>query len=164
MTPQLAVLGNINSSIMARRGWRGISVGISAHYSFHSGATSLRHTSSLFKSLDISPHPGPSLIPSLPSLPAKLSSRPSLRPQASSWPHSLPSPSPFPSQRGAVAFLSPLSFRYFSSTPRKSCSAIIPSSIMADREILPSAVVASHYDLSITSLQFKDWTYQGNVT
>ncbi|RYO95948.1 hypothetical protein DL765_011686 [Monosporascus sp. GIB2] len=35
---------------------------------------------------------------------------------------------------------------------------------MADRDILPSTVVPSHYDLSIRSLQFKDWSYQGNVT
>jgi aminopeptidase N len=35
---------------------------------------------------------------------------------------------------------------------------------MADRDILPTTVTPSHYDLSISSLQFKDWTYQGNVT
>ncbi|RYP44085.1 hypothetical protein DL768_009409 [Monosporascus sp. mg162] len=35
---------------------------------------------------------------------------------------------------------------------------------MADRDILPSTVVPSHYDLSIRSLQFKDWSYQGSVT
>ncbi|KAI1506145.1 peptidase family M1 [Biscogniauxia marginata] len=34
---------------------------------------------------------------------------------------------------------------------------------MADRDILPSTVTPSHYDLSISSLNFKDWTYEGRV-
>lgn len=62
-----------------------------------------------------------------------------------------------------LAFPPTSSSRYFSSTSRSSCSAIIPSSIMADRDILPSTVVPSHYDLSIRSIQSKDWSYQGSV-
>ncbi|KAF3070716.1 Aminopeptidase 2, mitochondrial [Daldinia childiae] len=34
---------------------------------------------------------------------------------------------------------------------------------MADRDILPSTVVPSHYDLSISSLKFDDWSFQGAV-
>ncbi|KAI1388603.1 peptidase family M1-domain-containing protein [Hypoxylon trugodes] len=55
------------------------------------------------------------------------------------------------------------SCRFFSSSSKVSCSAIIPSSIMADRDVLPSTVTPSHYDLSISSLNFKDWSYQGSV-
>ncbi|KAI0014943.1 peptidase family M1 [Xylariomycetidae sp. FL0641] len=35
---------------------------------------------------------------------------------------------------------------------------------MADRDVLPTNVKPSHYDLSISSLNFDDWTYQGHVT
>lgn len=35
--------------------------------------------------------------------------------------------------------------------------------MMADRDVLPATVVPSHYNISITSLEFKDWTYQGHV-
>ncbi|KAI1347736.1 peptidase family M1-domain-containing protein [Xylaria sp. FL0043] len=55
------------------------------------------------------------------------------------------------------------SSRQFSTTPRASCSAIIPSSIMTDRDILPDVVKPSHYDLSISSMEFEDWSYQGHV-
>ncbi|ETS77466.1 hypothetical protein PFICI_11340 [Pestalotiopsis fici W106-1] len=54
--------------------------------------------------------------------------------------------------------------RTFSSTSSTRCSCIIPSSIMADRDTLPENVKPSHYSLSISSLEFKDWTYQGKVT
>ncbi|OTA99541.1 hypothetical protein M426DRAFT_325072 [Hypoxylon sp. CI-4A] len=54
-------------------------------------------------------------------------------------------------------------FRSFSSSSTVSCAAIIPSSIMADRDVLPSTVTPSHYDLSISHLNFKDWSFQGNV-
>ncbi|KAI1078525.1 peptidase family M1-domain-containing protein [Whalleya microplaca] len=76
-------------------------------------------------------------------------------------------------QRGAVILpqtpLTPLTRshitpgRLFSTTPSVSCAAIIPSSIMADRDTLPSTVTPAHYDLSISSLNFKDWSFQGNV-
>ena len=56
------------------------------------------------------------------------------------------------------------SSRFFSSTPHTSCSAIIPSSIMADRDILPTTVKPSHYDLTVESLKFEDWSFQGRVT
>ncbi|KAH9907781.1 peptidase family M1-domain-containing protein [Xylariomycetidae sp. FL2044] len=35
---------------------------------------------------------------------------------------------------------------------------------MADRDILPATVKPSHYDLSISGLNFTDWSYQGDVT
>lgn len=35
---------------------------------------------------------------------------------------------------------------------------------MADRDVLPSTITPSHYDLSLHSLKFEDWSYQGNVT
>ncbi|KAL7624561.1 hypothetical protein AAE478_006128 [Parahypoxylon ruwenzoriense] len=35
---------------------------------------------------------------------------------------------------------------------------------MADRDVLPSTVTPSHYNLCISSLNFKDWSYQGSVT
>ncbi|KAI1325932.1 peptidase family M1 [Xylariaceae sp. FL0255] len=35
---------------------------------------------------------------------------------------------------------------------------------MADRDILPGTVKPSHYDLSISSMNFNDWSYQGQVT
>jgi hypothetical protein len=58
----------------------------------------------------------------------------------------------------------PLS-RSFSSSSRVSCSAIISStSIMADRDILPATVKPSHYDLTISSMNFDDWSYQGEVS
>lgn len=71
-------------------------------------------------------------------------------------------------QRGANSSIFPptyfsLSRSSFSTTSRVSCSAIIPSSIMADRDILPAAVKPSHYDLSISSMNFDDWSYQGQV-
>ncbi|KAI0179940.1 peptidase family M1-domain-containing protein [Hypoxylon sp. FL1284] len=55
------------------------------------------------------------------------------------------------------------SSRSFSSTPQVSCCAIIPSSIMADRDVLPSTVKPSHYNLSIDQLNFQDWSFQGQV-
>ncbi|KAI2624565.1 peptidase family M1-domain-containing protein [Hypomontagnella submonticulosa] len=64
----------------------------------------------------------------------------------------------------APARVSSTSSRSFSSSSSVSCSAIIPSSIMADRDILPSTVSPSHYNLSIASLKFDDWSYQGNVS
>jgi len=58
----------------------------------------------------------------------------------------------------------PLS-RSFSSTSRVSCSAIISStSIMADRDILPATVKPSHYDLTISSMNFDEWSYRGEVS
>ena len=54
--------------------------------------------------------------------------------------------------------------RPFSTSSRASCSSIIPSSIMADRDVLPAAVKPSHYALSLSSLDFKNWSYQGKVT
>ena len=66
-------------------------------------------------------------------------------------------------QRGALRLLPLPPSRQFSATSRVSCSAIIPSSIMADRDILPGTVKPSHYDLSISSLNFEDWSYQGHV-
>ncbi|KAI0484343.1 peptidase family M1 [Xylariaceae sp. FL0804] len=53
--------------------------------------------------------------------------------------------------------------RFFSASSRASCCALIPSSIMADRDILPATVVPSHYDLSISDIKFDDWSYQGEV-
>ncbi|KAI8630705.1 peptidase family M1 [Xylariaceae sp. FL1651] len=35
---------------------------------------------------------------------------------------------------------------------------------MADRDILPATVKPSHYELSISSMNFGDWSYQGNVS
>ncbi|KAI1269415.1 peptidase family M1 [Xylariaceae sp. FL1019] len=35
---------------------------------------------------------------------------------------------------------------------------------MADRDILPANVKPSHYDLTISSLKFDDWSYQGEVS
>ena len=35
---------------------------------------------------------------------------------------------------------------------------------MADRDVLPAAVKPSHYALSLSSLDFKNWSYQGKVT
>ncbi|KAI1438580.1 peptidase family M1 [Xylaria sp. CBS 124048] len=35
---------------------------------------------------------------------------------------------------------------------------------MADRDILPASVVPSHYDLSISSMNFDDWSYQGQAS
>jgi hypothetical protein len=35
---------------------------------------------------------------------------------------------------------------------------------MADRDILSAAVKPSHYDLSISSMNFDDWSYQGEVS
>ncbi|KAI0389382.1 peptidase family M1 [Xylariaceae sp. FL0594] len=35
---------------------------------------------------------------------------------------------------------------------------------MADRDILPAAVKPSHYDLTISSMNFDDWSYQGEVS
>ncbi|KAI0192671.1 peptidase family M1 [Xylaria flabelliformis] len=35
---------------------------------------------------------------------------------------------------------------------------------MADRDILPAIVKPSHYDLSISSLNFSNWSYQGHVS
>ncbi|KAH8166421.1 hypothetical protein CIB48_g1800 [Xylaria polymorpha] len=67
-------------------------------------------------------------------------------------------------RRGAILSLPLSAARQFSTTSRVSCSAIIPSSIMADRDILPAIVKPSHYDLSISSLNFNDWSYQGHVS
>lgn len=163
---RVLALSNVtaNNSIILKRGWRGWRGSRIAIV--HTCPTSRRYSSSLrltsppssfSRPLDHSP-------PLAPLPPANLSSRSSLQLQTSSWPHSPPLPSPPLAQRGAIAFLSPSSSRHFSTSPRASCSAIIPSSIMADREILPTTVTPSHYDLSITALDFKDWTYQGNVT
>ncbi len=66
--------------------------------------------------------------------------------------------------RGATLPLLLSSPRQFSTTSRVSCSAIIPSSIMTDRDILPGIVKPSHYDLSIASMNFEDWSYQGHVS
>lgn len=66
-------------------------------------------------------------------------------------------------RRGAPPSILPSSPRLFSTTCRASCSAIIPSSIMTDRDTLPSIVRPSHYDLSISSLNFDDWSYKGQV-
>ncbi|KAI1863297.1 uncharacterized protein JN550_009617 [Neoarthrinium moseri] len=54
--------------------------------------------------------------------------------------------------------------RTFASTSSSRCSTIIPSSIMADRDILPATVKPSHYALSISALDFNSWTYHGKVT
>lgn len=54
--------------------------------------------------------------------------------------------------------------RLFSTSSRASCSSIIPSSIMADRDVLPTAIKPSHYALSLSALDFKNWSYQGKVT
>ena len=87
------------------------------------------------------------------------------QPQTSTQPPSRPIPPPSSSspRYTVLAFPPTSSLRYFSSTPKSSCSAIIPSSIMADRDILPSTVVPSHYDLSIRSIQSKNWSYEGTV-
>ncbi|KAI3327730.1 peptidase family M1 [Xylariaceae sp. AK1471] len=66
--------------------------------------------------------------------------------------------------RGAARLFPLSSLRSFSTTSRVYCSAIIPSSIMADRDILPATVKPSHYDLSISSMNFDDWSYQGEVS
>jgi hypothetical protein len=34
---------------------------------------------------------------------------------------------------------------------------------MADRDTLPTTATPSHYALSISALEFQDWTYQGKV-
>ncbi|KAI1659358.1 peptidase family M1-domain-containing protein [Daldinia decipiens] len=88
--------------------------------------------------------------------------------QPRSKPHSNSPNSHFYLQRGAAplhintpAYLP--NSRSFSSSSPVCCSALIPSSIMADRDILPSTVVPSHYDLSISSLKFDDWSFQGTV-
>ncbi|KAK6070952.1 peptidase family M1 [Seiridium cupressi] len=65
-----------------------------------------------------------------------------------------------PHSQRAFRFIS----RSFSSTTPASCSTIIPSSIMADRDVLPAVVKPSHYALSISSLEFQNWSYQGKVT
>lgn len=57
-----------------------------------------------------------------------------------------------------------ISSRSFSSTTSTRCSCIIPSSIMADRDTLSENVKPSHYNLSISSLEFKNWSFQGRVT
>ncbi|KAI1341791.1 peptidase family M1 [Xylariaceae sp. FL0016] len=79
-----------------------------------------------------------------------------------------PHPSHHSYPRGAALLPSPNpplpTRRLFSTTPSRSCSAIIPSSLMADRDILPATVKPSHYDLAISGLKFDDWTYQGQVT
>ncbi|KAI2615097.1 peptidase family M1-domain-containing protein [Hypoxylon sp. NC1633] len=65
----------------------------------------------------------------------------------------------------AARILDKSSRRSFSSSPAVFCSAIIhSSSIMADRDVLPSTVTPSHYNISISSLKFEDWSYQGTVT
>lgn len=35
---------------------------------------------------------------------------------------------------------------------------------MADRDLLPDTFKADHYDLKLTNLDFKDWSYNGSVT
>lgn len=65
-----------------------------------------------------------------------------------------------------------------SSTPsaaRGFCSPAFPNALhssaspssttatMADRDILPGTVKPVHYDLLLTDLEFKDWTYKGTV-
>lgn len=35
---------------------------------------------------------------------------------------------------------------------------------MADRDVLPAAIKPAHYALSLSSLDFKNWSYQGKVT
>lgn len=35
---------------------------------------------------------------------------------------------------------------------------------MGDRDLLPDTFKAGHYDLKITNLDFKDWSYNGSVT
>lgn len=67
-------------------------------------------------------------------------------------------------RRGAALPLPLSSPRLFSTTSRVSCSVLIPSSIMTDRDILPGIVKPSHYDLSISSMNFDDWSYQGRVS
>jgi hypothetical protein len=67
---------------------------------------------------------------------------------------------PRPHPQRPLRFIS----RSFSSTAPTRCSSIIPSSIMADRDTLPANVKPSHYGLSISSLDFKNWSYQGKVT
>lgn len=66
-------------------------------------------------------------------------------------------------RRGAPPSILLPSPRLFTTTSRASCSAIIPSSIMTDRDTLPSIVKPTHYDLSISSLNFDDWSYKGQV-
>lgn len=66
-------------------------------------------------------------------------------------------------RRGACPSILLSSPRLFSTTSRTSCSAIIPSSIMTDRDTLPGIFKPSHYDLSISSLNFDDWSYKGQV-
>lgn len=34
---------------------------------------------------------------------------------------------------------------------------------MTDREVLPDNVKPTHYDLTLTELEFKTWTYKGTV-
>lgn len=35
---------------------------------------------------------------------------------------------------------------------------------MGDRDLLPDSFKAAHYDLKLTNLDFKDWSYNGSVT
>jgi hypothetical protein len=35
---------------------------------------------------------------------------------------------------------------------------------MGDRDLLPDNFKAGHYDLKLTNLDFKDWSYNGSVT
>lgn len=35
---------------------------------------------------------------------------------------------------------------------------------MGDRDLLPDSFKAGHYDLKLTNLDFKDWSYNGSVT
>lgn len=35
---------------------------------------------------------------------------------------------------------------------------------MGDRDLLPDTFKASHYDLKLTNLDFKDWSFNGSVT
>ena len=90
-------------------------------------------------------------------------SRSYLQPRTSTHPSSRSLSSSLSSRYTLRAFPPALSLRSFSSTPKSSCSAIIPSSIMADRDILPPTVVPSHYDLSIRSLESNDWSFEGTV-
>lgn len=35
---------------------------------------------------------------------------------------------------------------------------------MGDRDLLPDSFKAGHYDLKLTNIDFKDWSYNGSVT
>lgn len=65
-----------------------------------------------------------------------------------------------PRHTAAVLKASP---RLLSTTATPRCAAILPSSIMADRDILSTAVKPSHYNLSISGLKQDDWSFQGKV-